>query len=89
MASVSHNDVEGVRVVSLRGTLDHEGVRPVEAAFESETPPGAHAMRKRQPWNASSTTQRFSCLRKSPTSAARSATNRRLTLRDKPTARTR
>ena len=44
MASVSHSDVEGVRVVSLRGALDHEGVRPVEAAFESATAPGSRVV---------------------------------------------
>lgn len=41
MASLSHTQVEGVRVVRLAGSLNHQGVPAVESAFEAATPAGS------------------------------------------------
>src|SRR5215213_1305325 len=42
-----------------RPGTDHTAGSPRPSDAKTQIPPGATSMRKRQPWNASSTTQRF------------------------------
>ena len=44
MATLTQNETEGVRVLRLSGSLNHEGVEPVESPFESATPAGARVV---------------------------------------------
>ena len=44
MATLIQNESEGVRVLRISGSLNHEGVEPVETPFESATPAGARVV---------------------------------------------